>query len=49
MIQLSTAPRTGLIKRHILMSLTFVPSVRRAMNQKLKAKTEMKTSTPRLA
>lgn len=34
MIQLSTAPRTGLIKRHILMSLTFVPSVRRAMNQK---------------
>ena len=48
MIQLRTAPSTGLIKRHILMSLTFVPSVRRAMNQKLNAKTETKTSTPRL-
>ena len=48
MIQLNTAPRTGLIRRHILISLTFVPSVRKAMNQKLKAKTEIKISTPRL-
>ena len=29
MIQLETAPSTGLIRRHILISLTFAPSVRR--------------------
>ena len=47
MTQLRIAPSIGLMRRHILMSETLLPLVCKAMNQKLKAKTEMKTSVPK--
>lgn len=47
MTQLRIAPSIGLMRRHILMSETLLPLVCKAMNQKLKAKTEMKISVPK--
>lgn len=46
--QLKTAPKIGLIRRHIFISETLAPLDCKAINQKLNAKTDMKTSTPRL-
>ena len=43
MIQLSMAPNIGLISLHILISLTLAPLLCKAINQKLKAKTEINT------
>lgn len=48
MIQLSMAPNIGLISLHILISLTLAPLLYKAINQKLKAKTEINTRIERL-
>ena len=48
MIQLSTAPNIGLISLHILISLTLAHLLCKAINQKLKAKTEINTRIERL-
>ena len=45
--QLSKAPKMGLISRHILISETFTPGCCKAINQKLKAKSDTKTKEAR--